>query len=320
MKRVSVIDVGSNSVRLLVARVDEGNIQPLYKTLRTTRLGAEVDTNRVLSPGAMVSTLGAVRDFKEKSVSMGVDEVLAVATSAVRDASNGEDLIREIRRLGIRAWVLDGRQEAELGFVGAALGCDAGKGCIFLADIGGGSTELVTGTGLRVNNYISLDIGAVRLTERFVRNDPVTPAEASEIEYFVMDILAQSAKDITAGDCKMIGIGGTITTLAAMAQGMEHYDSDRVHNFVLTLSEVKCILEKLAVLDIRGKRKIPGLHPGRADIINAGTIILKCLMEHWGFDCITVSEWDGLQGVIYQNFIGVHQNTGGFPHKRVDGK
>jgi exopolyphosphatase/guanosine-5'-triphosphate,3'-diphosphate pyrophosphatase len=313
MKRVSVIDVGSNSVRLLVARVDEANIQPLYKTLRSTRLGAGVDANRVLSSGAMESTLGAVRDFKEKSISMGADEVLAVATSAVRDASNGEDLIREIGRLGIRAWVLDGRQEAELGFVGAALGCDAGKECIFLADIGGGSTELVTGMGFRVHNYTSLDIGAVRLTERFVRNDPVTPAEASEIEYYVMDILAQSAKDITAGDCKMIGIGGTITTLAAIAQGMEHYDSDRVHNFVLTLSEVKCILEKLAALDISEKKKIPGLHPGRADIINAGAIILKCLMEHWGFECITVSEWDGLQGVIYQNFIRVHQNAGRIP-------
>jgi len=311
MKRVSVIDVGSNSVRLLVARVDEANIQPLYKTLRTTRLGAGVDANRVLSPGAVEATLGAVRDFKEKAISMGADEVLAVATSAVRDASNGEDLIREIRRLGIRAWVLDGKQEAELGFVGAALGCDAGEGCTFLADIGGGSTELVTGMGLRINNYKSLDIGAVRLTERFVRNDPVTPAEASEIEHFVTDMLAKNAKDITAGDCKMIGIGGTITTLAAVAQGMERYDSDKVHNFVLTLSEVKCILEKLALLDISNKRKIPGLHPGRADIINAGTIILKCLMEHWGFERITVSEWDGLQGVIYQNFIRLHQNTGG---------
>ena len=316
MKRVSVIDVGSNSVRLLVARVDGEIIQPLYKTLRTTRLGAGVDTNRVLSSGAMESTLETVRDFKEKSVSMGADEVLAVATSAVRDASNGEDFMRKIRRLGIRAWVLDGRQEAEIGFIGAALGCSAGEKCIFLADIGGGSTELVTGAGLKVHNYTSLDIGAVRLTERFVRNDPVTPAEVSEIEHFVTDMLAQNAKDITAGNCKMIGIGGTITTLAAVAQGMESYDPNRVHNFVLTLSEVKCILEKLAAVDISKRREIPGLHPKRADIIIAGTIILKCLMEHWGFDCITVSEWDGLHGAIYQNFIRVHQNTGRIPEQK----
>lgn len=309
MKRTAAIDVGSNSVRLLVAETNGLQIIPIYKTLRTTRLGKGVDAKGFLSPDAVRSTLDAVREFREKAVSMGAGDVSAIATSAVRDASNGKSFMQEVVRLGLEARILDGSQEAEYGFVGAALGCRTSGASLLLADIGGGSTELVLGKGLEIQRVLSLDIGAVRLTERFVRSDPPHRTDLKKIEHFVMDILAQDAKDITVGNTEMVGVGGTITSLAAIAQCMEFYDSKRIHGYILTLGTVSEILAKLTALRISQRQRILGLLPERADIIIAGTVILKCMMEYWGFKRLTVSEWDNLEGAIYHNLVKNDKNT-----------
>ena len=189
------------------------------------------------------------------------------------------------------------------------MGCGCHGKEIFVVDIGGGSTELVSGVGFSIKNRKSLDIGAVRMTERFIKSDPVKTDETVAIERYIAQMIAQKAKDMTVGDAEMVGIGGTITSLAAVALGMEEYDPDRIHRSVLKRSDVNEILSRLSALDVRQRREIPGLHPGRVDIIVAGTIILKSLMEHWNFGRLTISEWDNLEGVLYQNLIGVDNNT-----------
>lgn len=309
MGRVAAIDIGTNSVRMLVAQVDGFCIKPLYKGLRTTRLGAGVDADGVLSPQNVQTTLRAVGEFREKAFSMGAGRIEVCATSAVRDAANGGVFVERVRRLGLNARVLDGDREAETGYIGAVLGCGCHGKEIFVVDIGGGSTELVSGVGFSIKNRKSLDIGAVRMTERFIKSDPVKTDETVAIERYIAQIIAQKAKDMTVGDAEMVGIGGTITSLAAVALGMEEYDPDRIHRSVLKRSDVNEILSRLSALDVRQRREIPGLHPGRVDIIVAGTIILKSLMEHWNFGRLTISEWDNLEGVLYQNLIGVDNNT-----------
>lgn len=306
MDRIAAIDIGSNSIRLLVAQTNGLEIKPICKELRTTRLGSGVDSSGLLSPRAMQATLEAVGRYKDKAISMGAADILVIATSAVRDAKNGESFIEKIRGMALDARILDGRQEAEMGFLGAVLGCKHSGGSVFIVDIGGGSTELVLGNNLKMKKRESLGLGAVRLTERFVRNDPIDMTEMVEMEQYIMGIVTRDAKDIRPKASNMIGIGGTITSLAAMDQGMEEYDSDRIHNYVLTRAVVKNLLKKLSGMNIRERQKIPGLQYGRADIIVAGALILKCLMEHWGFEKLTVSEWDNLEGVIYHNIISVH--------------
>jgi exopolyphosphatase/guanosine-5'-triphosphate,3'-diphosphate pyrophosphatase len=317
MVKMAAIDLGSNSIRLLVTETDNLRLKPLLKDLRTTRLGTGVSKNGVLSRKAMEKTLEAVRDFKEKAISMGAGDIIVIATSAVRDAANREGFIGRIRELGLEVKTLGGEEEAELGFLGAVSGLKDINSGIFLVDIGGRSTELVLGKKAGVERSKSLELGAVRLTESFAEDDPVNMAELERIEHSVMHKIIQDTKDIAIGDAEMIGIGGTITTLAAIAQGMEEYDPPRIHNYILNRTVIEDIFKELLRLNIEQRQKIPGLQPERADIIVAGTIILKSLMEHWGFERLTVSEWDNLEGAIYQNLISVHENSCTIPTEKT---
>ena len=305
----AAIDIGSNSVRLLVAQTDGFCIKPLYKDLYTTRLGTGVDASGMLSPQNVQTTLRAIREFRAKAFSMGAERIEAVATSAVRDAINGDCFIERVRELGLKSRVLNGTQEAEAGYIGAILGCGYKQKEIFMVDIGGGSTELVSGAGFRIKGRKSLDIGAVRMTEKFIRNDPAKMAEIEAARRYAADKIYKNTKDMIVGDAEMVGIGGTITSLAAVVQGVEEYDADRIHRYVLNRRDVCEMLERLSAMDTRLRRKIPGLQPKRADIIVAGTIILKSLMEYWNFDRLIVSEWDNLEGVLYQNLIEVDKDT-----------
>jgi len=313
----AAMDIGSNSIRMLVAQTDNLRLIPLYKELCSTRLAAGIGSKGVLSEKAVERTLDAVKRFKERAVSMGANNIIVAATSAVRDAQNSEDFLGEVRRLGLNVRVITGEEEAELGFLGAVCGIKNTDGGIFLADIGGGSTELALGDKKGIRMLKSLELGAVRLTEDFIKNDPVSDDQIKEVKSYVLHNIIDEAGDISVGSSKMAGIGGTITTLAAISMEMEHYDPNRIHNYVLDKNVIDAIFKMLSKSDIKSRKKVPGLQPERADIIVSGTIIVKCLMEYWGFESIRVSEWDNLEGVIYQNLILVHEDSTTIPDEKT---
>lgn len=310
MARKAAIDIGTNSVRLLVAEVSD-SIRPLYKTVKTTRLGKGVDSTKVLACEAIVRTVEAIKAFKDKSIAMGADQIVAVATSAVRDARNAQAFTGRVEGLGIKIRVIKGDEEAKLGYYGALLGSGVPGRKMMLVDIGGGSTELVMGTGKEIDFITSLDVGAVRLTERFIKNDPIIQKELANIQKYVHNEFSKLMKVLPENQkLNVVGIGGTITSLAAIMQGLVEYNRELVHGFVMTKQQIQEILDKLSKMPLSEREKTPGLQPERADIIVAGAAILVSILDFLGEYRLTVSEWDNLEGLLYQEFFITDKITG----------
>lgn len=286
MSVVAVIDIGTNSTRLLVARVSgEGGVEPLYTDLKTTRLGQGIQGG-VLMPEAVDRTLEAVVDMQARAGEWSSPPPVVVATSAVRDAANRDWFIGEVRRrTGLSVQVLDGTREAYLGYLGVAAGFGGGDlTSSVIIDIGGGSTEF-TWRGKGGITCRSVNAGAVRMTEGGHDDREI----AAVIRGVAEEIRRQAPR-------LLIGVGGTVTTLAAMDQGLRVYDRSLVHGYLLERQSVLRMLEELLAAGPEGRRKIPGLQPARADIIVAGVRILLAVMNGLGMDRIRVSEADLLYG------------------------
>lgn len=299
-QRVAVIDVGSNSTRLLVADVD-GRVDVVERQSRVTRLGRGVDLSGQLSDEAIEAACAAIADYVGICRDAGAARVAAIATSAVRDASNGGAFVAELReRFALSARVLDGEEEAQLTYRGATAEQPPGVPTLVI-DIGGGSTEIVVGTGERIAFHDSLQAGVVRHTERHISGDP--PATA-ELEALASDArgLIEAARDrhseveVEAG----IAVAGTPTSLAAVEQELEPYDPRRVHGHVLSLATIQRLLSRFASASLPERALIPGLHPDRAPTIIAGTVILIEAMRAFGLEQIVVSEQDILYGTALQ--------------------
>jgi len=281
--RVAAVDLGTNSTRLLVADVEDGRVKEVECRLEITRLGEGVDRRRLLLPTAIARVRNALVAYRRTAESLGAERILAVATSAVRDAENGEAFLGEIEwSYGFSTRLLDGDEEALLTFRGVAAGRKVADGTL-IVDIGGGSTELTVGGSGGVEFHRSLDIGSVRLTERF--GDDVE-ACAAHVRATLPDL------DVRGG----IGVAGTVTSLAALDLGLVEYDADRVHGYRLSRGAVQQQLERLAALPLEERRRVPGLEPERAPVIVAGTVILRQVLERYGLDAIEVSEHDILDG------------------------
>lgn len=300
MSRVAVIDVGTNSVRLLIADFGKIGLEVKLKDILTTRLGKGVDRDRKLSGQAINNTLAAIRKFRDRAIFLGATDILVIATSAVRDAVNGEAFMQEVKDLAVRTKILTGNDEAELGFLGACLGMENIEGKVLLIDIGGGSTEIVMGSGNTIDYMTSLNIGAVRLTEKFSYSNIKGQCQSYSIFDFVHKQLSGIGFPNNQEVARMIGIGGTITSLAAIDQKLEKYDRNAVHGYVLKKEQIDSMLKSMLCLTLEERQKIPGLQTERADIIVAGTIILKCVMEYFDQNKIHVSEWDNLEGAVYK--------------------
>ncbi|HKP18020.1 MAG TPA: hypothetical protein VJT84_06030 [Gaiellaceae bacterium] len=300
--RVGAVDLGTNSTRLLVADVENGRVDEVEQRLRITRLGEGVDERRRLLPVAVARVRNVLTTFRRELELLGADRTLAVATSAVRDAENGEAFLGEIEwSYGFATRLLSGDEEAKLTYRGVTAGRSLAPGALIL-DIGGGSTELIqagraasvtgragdarleTRDAYGVPWHASLDIGSVRLTER--HGDDV--AAASEAVRAVLPELAASSA---------IGVAGTITSLAALDLGLVEYDRERVHGHVLTAEAVGDQLHRLAALSLDERRRVPGLDPERAPVIVAGAVILREALRRYGLREIEVSEHDLLHGV-----------------------
>ncbi|MEX2194028.1 MAG: Ppx/GppA phosphatase family protein [Thermoleophilaceae bacterium] len=299
--RVAVVDLGTNSTRLLVAEVDDGRITAeLDRRTSVTRLGEQVDASGRLADAAVERVFAALEGYREAIEGAGAR--VAVATSAVRDAANGEAFRAQLReRFGIDARTISGDEEARLTFLGATSGRPA-DGETLVLDIGGGSTEYVTGVpGAAPDFHVSTRAGSVRQTERHLSTDPPSPDEVAELAEAVRGIVASEVPDfVRATTTRGIAVAGTATSLAAIDQELDPYDPERVHGYTLSLAAAERILAMLAALALAQRRETAGLHPDRAPTIVAGAVILVESMRAFGLDEMEVSEADILHGAALQ--------------------
>jgi exopolyphosphatase / guanosine-5'-triphosphate,3'-diphosphate pyrophosphatase len=294
-KRVAVVDVGTNSARLLVADVEGNRVSPIERRSTVTRLGRGVDLSGRLSAEAIEEACAAIGEYVERLWELGSGTVAVIATSAVRDASNGDAFVAELReRFALSARVLDGGEEAQLTYLGATAEHRPRQPTL-VVDIGGGSTELIVGTGEEVAFHASLQAGVVRHTERHIASDPPT---AVELESLAGDV--RGAIESVLGEAppaeQGIAVAGTPTSLAAVEMSLDPYDPERVHEHVLTLPSIQRMLSQLASAPLAERVGIPGLHVDRAPTIVAGVVILVEAMRAFDLEHISVSEHDILYG------------------------
>lgn len=294
-RRVAVIDIGSNSTRLLVADVAGGRVTPIERRSTVTRLGRGVDLSGRLAAEAVEAACAAVDPYVATLQEMGAEAVDAIATSAVRDAENGSAFIAELReRFALSARVLGGDEEARLTYLGATSE-DAPEVSTLVLDIGGGSTEMVVGEDREAEWHTSLQAGVVRHTERHLPSDPPTPVELEALAADVRGLIEGATLDAPRAEAG-IAVAGTPTSLAAIELELDPYDPKRVHGHVLELRSVQRMLSRLAAAPLAQRREIRGLHPDRAPTIVAGVVILVEAMRAFDLERITVSEHDILYG------------------------
>jgi exopolyphosphatase/guanosine-5'-triphosphate,3'-diphosphate pyrophosphatase len=291
--RVAAVDQGTNTTRLLVADVEEGEVVELRKRVEITRLGEGVDARRRLLPLPIARVRNVLSEYRREAERLGAERVLLVATSAVRDAENGEALLGEIEwSYGFATRLLSGEEEAELSFRGAA---DGRAGATLVVDPGGGSTEFITGEAGRIRSRQSVDVGSVRLTERFIQTDPPTTTELEACAAFVRAALPAPFEKENA-----IGVAGTITTLAALDLGLDEPEGRGTHGHRLTAEAVRTQRDRLASLPLEERSRLPGLHPGRAPVIVAGAVLVEQILERLGLGALEVSERDILEGAALE--------------------
>jgi exopolyphosphatase/guanosine-5'-triphosphate,3'-diphosphate pyrophosphatase len=304
VKRVAAVDIGTNSVRLLVADVDgasprEAKVVPIDRRMRITRLGQGVDKTRALAPEAIERTVAVLREYRAALDEHGVTEVRATATSAARDSSNRDDFFSAAHdSLGVMPELLSGEDEAALSFLGATADLDA-PAPYLVVDIGGGSTEFVLGTDAPTG-LVSLDMGCVRITEQYLDSDPPAPEELSNAVAAVRDLVADVPREIpgAAEAVTLVGLAGTVTTVAAVELGIPEYDPEKIHHFVLTRDAAEDVFRTLATESAEQRAHNPGLEPGRVDVIVGGAAVLVGIFRVLGFDRMLVSEADILDGLV----------------------
>jgi exopolyphosphatase/guanosine-5'-triphosphate,3'-diphosphate pyrophosphatase len=290
MTRVAAVDLGTNSTRLLVADVDGDDFEEVVRRLTITRLGEGVDERRRLLPLPIARVRNCLSEYRRELESLGAERTLAIATSAVRDAENGEAFLGEIEwSYGFTTRLLTGEEEAAMMIRGVTAGRPPLDG-VLVVDIGGGSTELVLARDGNVAYSTSLDVGCVRITERFLGSDPPSRPELAAARAYVRSLLP----DLRAAHA--IGVAGTVTTLATLDLGDPEYDPARTHGHRLPLACVEEQLERLAAMTTEERLALPGIEPGRAEVIVAGVVVLREVMTAYGLAEIEVSERDILHG------------------------
>jgi exopolyphosphatase / guanosine-5'-triphosphate,3'-diphosphate pyrophosphatase len=297
MSRVAAVDLGTNSTRLLVADVDGGRIRDVERTTKVTRLGEGVDRRRRLLPVPVTRVRNVLSDFRRTTESLGVERTLAVATSAIRDAENGEAFLGEVEwSYGFQTRLLSGHEEALLMFRGVTAERRLEDETV-IVDVGGGSTELVSGGPDGVRWHHSLDIGAVRLTERFLHADPPAQEELDSCAAAVRGLLAEHVpEEIRSATRAAVGVAGTITSIGALVLGLRKYDRERVHGSRVAAPALDDQVRRLAALPIAERRKVRPLDPDRAPVIVAGGVIVRETLAFFGLEELEISERDILDG------------------------
>ena len=299
MTAIASVDLGTNSTRVLVGRPIGAGLDILDRRNTITRLGQGVGASGRLAPEAVERTLDCLRGYREILDRHGVERVRVAATSASRDAANRDEFFDAVEALiGTRPELLSGDEEGRLSFRGATAELDPASGPFLVVDIGGGSTEFIVGTD-RVEGVMSVDIGCVRLTEKFLHHDPPQPEELSACISLTDAYLDDVVREIpAAAEARtLVGLAGTVTTVAAVEIGLETYDRDRIHHFHLTHEAAEDVFRTLAIESRADRVHNPGLEEARADVIVGGCCVLVALFRRLGFDEMIVSEADILDGL-----------------------
>ncbi|MBO4365999.1 MAG: Ppx/GppA family phosphatase [Eggerthellaceae bacterium] len=302
--RIAAIDIGTVTCRLLVADVDESGLHQLYKSSAIVNLGEEVDANGYLLDSAMKRVDRQIAEYMQVIEGLTTEQtpvrVIAMATSASRDASNAADFVAMLERRGVRLSVIPGEKEASLSFLGASAAFTGER--LLVCDVGGGSSELIAGVGgqepLRKHSF---NVGCRRVTERFLKSDPPAAEELQEAVDWFAPQFATFFQALAEQDFKVdriVAVAGTATSMVSIEQAMEVYDSSRVHGAKVTLDSLNSIRDRLASLPLEQRRCVTGLQPDRAPVIVAGTLILGEIVRQAGLDGFTVSEADILHGII----------------------
>ncbi len=304
MTRVAAIDCGTNSIRLLITDLQDGQApSEVLRRMEIVRLGAGVDRTGELAPQAIERTRVALASFAAQIADLGAERVRMVATSATRDARNRaafDAMVTDL--LGQPAEVITGAEEAALSFAGATVDLSTlappPLAPYLVVDIGGGSTEFVLGTSGAVNAALSVDIGCVRLTERHLASDPATPDEIGAAEADIRVALRSVAESVQVDQpLTLIGLAGSVTTVAAVALGLPAYDASAIHHSRIPVGDVRSTTAGLLTMSRVQRAALPTMHPGRVDVIGAGALILRVIMDAWEIDGLLVSEHDILDGI-----------------------
>jgi exopolyphosphatase / guanosine-5'-triphosphate,3'-diphosphate pyrophosphatase len=318
--RVAAVDCGTNSLRLLVADVDldRAEIKDLARRMEIVRLGQGVDKTGRLAPEALARTIGVLRDYAGIITGSGAQAVRMVATSATRDAANAAEFVHQVSQvLGVTPDVLTGAEEAMLSFTGATaeLAADHDQGPFLVADIGGGSTEFVLGEAVPVATgsvpggagaaasgvrAISVNVGCVRMTERHLHGDPPTGQQVAAATADIDAALGAVTEAVPVARARaLVGLAGSVTTVAAIAMDLPAYDAARIHHARVSAADVHAVTGALLAQDRSTRAKIGVMHPGRVDVIGGGALILDRIMERFGFAEVLVSEHDILDGMAW---------------------
>jgi exopolyphosphatase / guanosine-5'-triphosphate,3'-diphosphate pyrophosphatase len=307
--RVAAIDCGTNSIRLLVADVPpEGGHTDLLRRMEVVRLGQGVDSTGRLAPEAIERTRKVLAEYTAQARELGATAVRMAATSATRDAANRQDFEdMVVATLGQKPDVITGSEEAGLSFLGATASLDAAARAhgspppmppFLVVDIGGGSTEFVLGDGAGVRAARSVDIGCVRMTERHLHGDPPTVAEIRRAEDDIRAALAEVTAEVPVGEASsLVGLAGSVTTVAALALELPAYDADAIHGSRIPVDAVRAVTADLLAATRVRRAAMPVMHPGRVDVIGAGALVLRVLMDEFGMAEVVVSEHDILDGI-----------------------
>jgi exopolyphosphatase/guanosine-5'-triphosphate,3'-diphosphate pyrophosphatase len=299
--RVAAIDCGTNSIRLLIAdRAPDGTLVDVVREMRIVRLGEGVDRTGRLAPTAIERTRAALVEYASLIRCNRASAVRMVATSATRDAANRQDFISMVHAvLGVEPEVIPGAEEAELSFVGAVAGLPHVRYPLLVADIGGGSTELVLGlsAGGDLCSH-SMNVGCVRMTERHLRTDPPTPEQVAATETDLRAAIASASADVPLrAAATFVGVAGTVTTLAAIVHGLRVYEADAIHGLAISADQVHDVTARLLAMTHAERAALPVMHPGRVDVIAGGALILRELVDAAGATEVIASEHDILDGI-----------------------
>lgn len=301
--KIGTIDIGTNSMRLLIGNYINNKIENRKKYVSTTRIGQGVDKEGYITEEAIERNLKALKEFSDICKNEKCDEIYCMGTSALRDSKNGQEFVRRAKELtGIDVDIICGDEESNLGFMGVLEGTDGNKSeDILVIDIGGGSTEFIVGNEEGIKFCKSENVGALRMTEKFITTDPISDEEYNSMASFIEETLYDTLNVLKEKKIsKLVGIGGAITSLSAMNQQLEVYSMEKVHNSIVCKKDLERILQNLKKMTLNDKKTMKGLQPKRADIITAGVKILHIIMEKLEFEEIMISEYDNLEGLMCQ--------------------
>jgi exopolyphosphatase/guanosine-5'-triphosphate,3'-diphosphate pyrophosphatase len=297
--KVASIDIGTNTILLLIAEIEGGKLKPLFEMETIVRLGQGVQKNGILSQEAMKRGLQTLTQYLQRCQTAGAQKVFAIGTSALREAKNSEYFLKTIKeKLDLSIEIISGEGEAHLSFLAVARDLNELKKPILVIDVGGGSTEFILGKGDQIIQWESLPLGSVRFTEQFLLSDPIQGGEWEEMEREIRKLL--TSIPYPQEPFSMVAVGGTATTLASVEQGLEEFIAEKIHHFVLRKEALKKQLHLYRSKTIDERRKIPGLPPARADVILAGGAILYMAMEKLKSPTVLISSHGIRYGLLYQ--------------------